>query len=209
MGQSHTRTPSGLANGASECKAKPCSLSCSLFFFVFFLICFPTLSLLQGKETSAKVLDNMSSSSPVVKGAYAFITAHVVLAYPIPLNPMSLALESVLGIDQKKGMAELLPRMASRTCLVLLTVLVASVVPYFGDILSLVSALSIVVVAFILPPIFYYLLHPHKVFSRVEKGNMICIGALGTTASAIGLYYAIDGLIKDIKNNPNPFENYF
>lgn len=33
----------------------------------------------------AVILDNMNSDNIVVKLAYAFITMHVVMAYPIPL----------------------------------------------------------------------------------------------------------------------------
>src|SRR5687767_7924432 len=90
-----------------------------------------------GRDTADKILDNMNSDSVVVKAAYAFITAHVVLAYPIPLNPISLALESSLGIDRKTGSAELISRIVARTALVLLTIFIASVVPYFGEILNL------------------------------------------------------------------------
>jgi amino acid permease len=162
-----------------------------------------------GVDTQDKILDNMNDSSPVVKAAYAFITAHVVLAYPIPLNPISLALEDWLGTNKKTGKSELASRIVGRTILVLLTVLVASVVPYFGDILSLVSALSIVVVAFVLPPWFYYLLHPHKTFTTFELATMIFIVVFGVLSSGIGIYYAIKDLVHDVKNNPNPFDNYF
>jgi amino acid permease len=166
-----------------------------------------------GKDTATKVLENMDEgSSVVVEMAYAAITAHVVLAYPIPLNPLSLAIERSLRIDERVGLAELIPRIISRTCLVLLTVLVASVVPFFGDILSLVSALSVVVVAFVLPPLFYYKLrphHPHKPFSRREGATMIFIVLFGVASSAIGIYYAIHDLIDDIRNSPNPFDDYF
>jgi len=163
-----------------------------------------------GTHTEDKVLDNMDEGSIVVKLAYAFITAHVVLAYPIPLNPMSLAIERSLGIDQRHGLAELVPRVVSRTCLVLLTVLVASVVPYFGDILSLVSALSIVVVVFVLPPLFYYrLFQPVRRFGPLAKAKMLAIVAFGVAASGIGIYFAIKDLVHDIRNNPNPFDDYF
>ena len=164
---------------------------------------------MQGEATSGNVLTHMRTSSPIVKAAYGFITAHVVLAYPIPLNPLCLALESTLGIDRLKGVRELLPRILLRTALVLLTVLVASVVPYFDAVLSLVGALATVVVAFILPPLFLYLLHPHRVFSLFEKATMIFIMAFGCVACAIGVYFAIDSLVSEIKNNPNPFAHYF
>lgn len=162
-----------------------------------------------GRDTKDKVLDNMDDGNNVVKSAYAFITAHVVLAYPIPLNPISLAVESMLGIDRKTGYAELLSRMLSRTCLVLMTVLIASVVPYFGDVLQLCSALSIVVVVFVFPPLFYYLLFKHRGFTTMELITMAFLVIFGVLSSIIGMYYAVKGLIADVKNHPDPFENYF
>ena len=82
--------------------------------------------------------------------------------------------------------------------------------PYFGDILSLVSSLSIVVVMFIFPPLFYYLLYRHtKKFTYFELVSMFVIAAFGVAASVIGIYYAAKSLLNSIENNPNPFDNYF
>lgn len=183
-------------------------VDCIHFFFSRSLICFFFLSLTQGTAVAPKILDNMSSDL-IVKSAYVFITAHVVMAYPIPLNPVSLQLERILGVDKMSGRQELLNRVVLRTGLVLLTVFIASVVPYFGDILQLVSSLSIVIAAFIFPPLFYYLLYRHQGFSPEHIALLVFIGAVGTAASAIGVYYSITGLIDDIKNNPNPFAHYF
>lgn len=163
-----------------------------------------------GRDTEDQILHNMDSSQILVKLAYAAITAHVVLAYPIPLNPVSLALEKVLGIDKKQGASELVARCISRTCLVLLTVFLASVIPYFGDFLSLVSSLSIVVVVFVFPPMFYYLLFRHtKTFTLVELGTMGGLVAFGVCAAVIGIYYAIAKLRGDIADSANPFDNFF
>jgi amino acid permease len=163
-----------------------------------------------GRDTQDKVLKNMDPSEVLVKLAYVAITAHVVMAYPIPLNPVSLALERLLGIDKKKGASELVARCISRTCLVLLTVFIASVVPYFGDFLNLVSSLSIVVVAFVFPPLFYYLLFRHtKVFTLMELVTMGGLMVFGVVAAVIGIYYAINGLQADIRADPSPFDNFF
>lgn len=153
----------------------------------------------------------MSSESFVVKLAYVFITAHVVLAYPIPLNPLSLQLERLTGIDKKTGTNELVARCISRTCLVLTTMFIASVVPYFGDILQLVSSLSMTMIAFILPPLFYFLLYRSRYhgFSYSELGIMLLIAVCGVLCMVIGIYYAIKGLLESIEANPNPFDNYF
>jgi amino acid permease len=155
------------------------------------------------------ILGNMDDTGLAVKLAYAFITAHVVLAYPIPLNPVSLQIERMLGIDKQVGRRELISRIFTRTLLVLLSVFIASVVPYFGDILQLVSALSIVVVAFVFPPWFYYLLYRHRGLAWSQIILMSSIAVLGIAASVVGVYFAIKGLIHDIQTLPNQFNHYF
>jgi len=165
-----------------------------------------------GLATEDNILNNMDDDGPrslVVTLAYVFITAHVVLAYPIPLNPVSLAVEHWMGIDLKTGRQELLSRITVRSLLVLLSVFIASVVPYFGELLSLVSALSVVAGVFIFPPWFYYLLYRHRGFPVSEIMLMIFLGIIGVCASTVGVYYAIKDLIHEIQQNPNPFDHYF
>ena len=141
-----------------------------------------------------------------------FIAAHVLLAYPLPLNPVSLFAEDQLRISQLEPESkQLVPRIVLRTLLVVGTMFVASVVPYFGSILSLVSAMSIIAAAFILPPIFYYQLHRHREggVGRTELVKMVVIVVVGIGACVIGVYFAISGLVADIRANPSPFENYW
>jgi len=116
------------------------------------------------------VLNDMDPTNGAVKAAFAFITAHVTLAYPLPLNPLCLNLEAAVGIDKLAPRSELMWRILLRTCLVFSTVFVASVVPYFGDFLSLISALSVVATAFIFPPIFYYVLHTRAFILHLQNG---------------------------------------
>lgn len=164
-----------------------------------------------GVNVQGNILQNMDSSQPIVKAAIGFITAHVVLAYPIPLNPVSLYVEKIFGIDRMEGSRELIARITNRTILVLLTIFIASVVPYFPQILSLISALSIIAVAFVFPPLFYYLLFRNSA-NRISTGQlclMVFLVCFGLASSGIGLYFAIKDLVDAIKNGGNPFDHYF
>jgi len=73
----------------------------------------------------------------------------------------------LLKIEQLKSIQM---RIVIRTFLVLCTVFIASVVPYFGDFLSLISALSVVATAFVFPPIFFYVLHMRQFILHVQDG---------------------------------------
>ena len=171
-----------------------------------------------GRNTADNVLNSIDGPDAdhrthvLTQVARFFIAAHVLLAYPLPLNPVSLFAEDQLHISQlQPDSKQLVPRIVLRTLLVGGTIIVASIVPYFGSILSLVSALSIIAVAFVLPPIFYYQLHRHQDggVSRTEMAKMAVIVVVGIGACIIGVYYAVSGLVADIRANPSPFENYW
>ena len=171
-----------------------------------------------GRNTADNVLNSIDGPDAnhkthvLTQIARLFITAHVLLAYPLPLNPVSLFMEDQLRVSQLEPPSkQLLPRIVLRSVLVVGTMFIASVVPYFGSILSLVSALSIIASAFVLPPVFYYLLHRHQEggVSQVEMVKMAIVVVVGIGACVIGVYFAISGLIADIRDNPSPFEHYW
>jgi len=96
-----------------------------------------------------------------------------------------------------------------RTGVVALAVLVASVVPFFGDFLELISALAGISVAFILPVLFYFVLS-RKYGNPISKVDLVIMGfvfVIGVIGMGVGLYYALNDLIGDLHGNP--FENFF
>jgi len=164
-----------------------------------------------GNNVESNVLQSMNSDNPVVKLAYAMITAHITMAYPLPLNPVALALEDVMGINKLNGHQELLARLPLRTGLVLATVFVASVIPYFGDFLSFISSISTVFVAFVFPPVFNYTLKQRigQTITRCEQIYMGAIVIIGLVGSVAGVYYSVSNLYDDISGGGNPFAGYF
>jgi vesicular inhibitory amino acid transporter len=187
------------------------NISCSIIFAIYALssaaayYCYGS-----SVNTEHGILANMGDSD-IVQIARALITAHVFFAYPLPLNPVSIAVESALKISRMTGSAELTARIVVRTLLVLFTMFVASVVPYFGDLLNIVSAVSTSLTAFIFPPVFYYVLYTRAgvLLSVSDKLYLLFITTLGALAFSVGTYYAFDGLIDSIKNHPNPFEDFW
>lgn len=214
-----------------------------------------------------RVTDLFDSSSVTVKLALAVLTVHLVTAYPIPLQPLILALEAAMGLnDHNHGKSEpsdaagysalpargsdggrvilsghatsvhfggpisllLTPASSSssasrsrcshlaryivRSALVAMTVLTATVIPYFGDIMVLISALTIVAVAFLLPPVlFYRLFHQSKLqpLGAAHLAFLVLIVLVGLAGAGTGLYYGVKQLIDDINSNPNPFSHFF
>jgi len=190
---------------------KVSNISCSIIFFIYSMSS-AAAYYCYGSSVDAHhgILANMGDSD-IVQIARALITAHVFFAYPLPLNPVSIALESALKISRMTGNAELTARVIVRTLLVFLTMFVASVVPYFGDLLNIVSSVSTTLTAFIFPPVFYYVLYTRAgiEISTAEKLYMLFIATLGALAFSVGSYFAFDGLISSIENNPNPFLDFW
>lgn len=90
--------------------------------------------------------------------------------------------------------------------------LVAILLPYFLPLVSIVSDISVVLVIYILPPIFFLKLvvpkiHPISVRVIVILGMCFLI-AFGITGSVLGLMQAIPSLIKAVETGGNPFDSF-
>lgn len=163
---------------------------------------------------SGNVLEAMAATyntgflSVLVDVVTAIITAHIVCAFPLPMNPINLALEKALGTDRLPPKKELIFRIVLRSCVMAIAVVVASVVPYFGDFLNFISAIAGIFVAFILPVTFYYFLNRHRDIPRVKLAFMGLVFVLGVMGFAAGMYFSTKGLISDLQQG-GPFENYF
>ena len=106
------------------------------------------------------------------------------------MNALVLELEDGLGLHTfgKPLTARLFYRSLLRTLIVGATALVAVFVPYFAQFMTLVGALCLVMIVFILPVVFYWKLRevtlPEKLW-----GALIC--AAGALGGGIGCVQAI------------------
>jgi len=163
-----------------------------------------------GNQVKDNVLDSMSQGNGAVKLAYALIVARLLVAYPLPLNPMCLALENFTGINKLSSRLELMLRLPLRSLLVLSTVLIALIIPYFGDLMGLLGSLAAGVLAFIFPPVFYYTLskrvnQPVSTPKLILMGSVCCVGII---ASVVGTVYSLIDLIDHLGQGGNPFDKF-
>jgi len=162
-----------------------------------------------GDKTNGNVLVNLGDSI-IGQISTAAITLHVLLAFPIPLNPISLYLEAALGTDDLPPKKELVSRIVLRTCVVLLIVFIASIVPYFSQVLSLVSAFSTISMVFICPVAFYWMLRKdHVSKSLLLQIFLVFLLLVGILSTIAGSYYGILDLIDEINAHPSPFSHFF
>ncbi|ORX65638.1 hypothetical protein DL89DRAFT_296075 [Linderina pennispora] len=105
-----------------------------------------------GDQVVSPVLDNLPHNA-ATKAAQILIAMHVIFAAPVMTASLSLELELALGVTKEKlgRVKEFIGRFIFRTIFFGIMTAIAIVIPYFGDIISLVGAFSTSILLFIVP----------------------------------------------------------
>ncbi|XP_057440475.1 amino acid transporter AVT1D-like [Lotus japonicus] len=107
--------------------------------------------------------------------------------YAITLLPISLSIEELVPSPRLKCYAM---SVLIRTVLVILSLVVALSVPYFGSVLALVGSLMSMLVALIYPCACYLKLHKGSL-SKIEITNCYIIICVGLICASMGTYSAM------------------
>jgi hypothetical protein len=168
-------------------------------------------------EQTGTVIDSLkqwgpSSFGPAVIAVQIILTAHLLTALPIVLSPICLFLERALINNHVVGTRSA-KSVTVRTVAVAVVTLVSILLPYFLPLVSIISDISVVLVIYILPPVFYWKLitpsiqgKPRRYLTRLMMLFLICFGIAG---SVLGLRAAIPSLISAIEKDGNPFDSFF
>ena len=181
-----------------------------------------------GDGTLSPILDNLPTEGTLGAlnmATKAIITFHVLTAYPLLLNVVVLELEAALGLGITSAAANpaaaaaaavtttttmtaengggrecaVLWRATLRTALVLLTAVIAYGVPYFGDVMTLVGALCLAMVVFVLPVLFNLKLRGNQI-GLLERIWCVLVALTGASGAGIAAYQAVMALIADVNN---------
>ncbi|KAJ1807071.1 hypothetical protein LPJ77_003239 [Coemansia sp. RSA 2523] len=147
-----------------------------------------------GDQTVSPILNNLPNLA-IVNAATIVIIVHCVFALPVMLVSASLELELALGVmpgilGKKK---ELAWRIFMRTVTMGVLLGISIAIPYFGQVIDLVSAISTTVVFFMVPVFCYVKLLG---WNRIPKYELLLCGVL----AAIGGVACVWGLIDAIKS---------
>ncbi|KAF9172674.1 hypothetical protein BGX21_004969 [Mortierella sp. AD011] len=126
------------------------------------------------------------------------ITLHVLLAIPLFLTTFNLQIEAALKYEER-GWTEkkqFICRAVTRTISMVIVATIAVFVPYFGELMSLLGALSDGMLTFVFPVVFYLKLYGFKRITIIELCFMAFVIIVGTAGSVIGTIDAIKQLIK-------------
>jgi len=103
--------------------------------------------------------------------------------------------------DHLTPRAEFLFRFLFRASLVIISVFVAVIVPFFGDFMALLGALANCLLVFVLPVVFYLKLYGWKTMATSEIIWCMFVMAMGTIGCLFGSADAILALMKDFRES--------
>ncbi|KAF8940346.1 transmembrane amino acid transporter protein-domain-containing protein [Dissophora ornata] len=133
------------------------------------------------------------------------ITLHVLLAIPIFLTTFNLQIESAVKLESRgfSTTIEFMCRAVTRTLSMVLVATIALFFPYFGQMMSLLGALSDGMLTFVFPVVFYLKLFGFRKVNKLELLLMLLIVIVGTAGAAVGTVDAIKELIKAYRGELN------
>lgn len=176
-----------------------------------------------GDITYSPILCNFPRDTSTMLGAITattklMIAFHVMSAYPILMNVVCIELEQAFGIGGNNRGNEIaeedvnqsvkmckarFARFFLRISLVVLTCFIAVMVPYFPDVMSLVGAMCLTMIVFVLPIAFSFKLRGDKM-TILEKVWGLCIMFCGSIGGVIGTIQAFQSIASKLLTGAPP-----
>ncbi|KAG0040257.1 hypothetical protein BGZ82_004261 [Podila clonocystis] len=164
---------------------------------VLYFLCASTGYAVYGHTVKSPIYLNLPAGATRTVSTI-IITLHVLLAIPLFMTTFNLQIERALKLDDRglSKRAEWSYRAIIRTLSMILVATIALFFPYFGQMMSLLGALSDGMLTFVFPVIFYLKLYGVKKVGKLELLAMVLIIVIGIAGSAIGTVDAIKELAK-------------
>ncbi|KAF8973392.1 hypothetical protein BGZ46_009958 [Entomortierella lignicola] len=158
-----------------------------------------------GDTTMSPILGNLP------RGVWSMMsnilmTIHVLLAAPILLTSLSIMVESLItkkwpAFEKGSTVGQFAKRAIDRVIIVVLTGVVAAVIPYFGDMMDLLGALTTCLLVFVFPIFFYFMLGGMRGCRWWTLLWYLFILCIGMVAMVMGTIDAVKALVKDFNKN--------
>ncbi|KAG9070986.1 hypothetical protein KI688_008529 [Linnemannia hyalina] len=164
---------------------------------VLYVLCSTTGYAVYGHAVLSPIYQNLPGGATRTISTI-IITLHVLLAIPLFMTTFNLQIESALKLDSRglSTKTEWLYRAIIRTLSMVLVATIALFFPYFGQMMSLLGALSDGMLTFVFPLVFYLKLYGINKVGKIELFFMGLIIIIGTAGSAIGTVDAVKELAK-------------
>ncbi|KAG0052154.1 hypothetical protein BGZ83_002927 [Gryganskiella cystojenkinii] len=156
-----------------------------------------------GDATLSPILRNLPRGTWSIL-ANSLITIHVLLAGPILLTSLAMMFEESItkwypDFERGSTFQQFLKRAIPRSIIILLVGLIASVVPFFGDVMDLLGSLTMCLLVFIMPVMFFYKLGGLTRAPIWTRAWALFILVVGAVAMILGTLDAVRHLIEDFQ----------
>ncbi|KAK6159952.1 hypothetical protein DH2020_003333 [Rehmannia glutinosa] len=149
--------------------------------------------LMYGENLMSQVTLNLPTKNISSKIAIYTTLVSPITKYAIIVSPMAIALEETLTLHNNK-----LIKLIIRTVLVISTVIVALVVPFFGYVMAFIGAFLSISAAVLFPCLCYLKINKASRKFGVELVFILVILVLGLFVAVIGTYVSIRDIVKHV-----------
>ncbi|XP_071703491.1 amino acid transporter AVT1I-like [Rutidosis leptorrhynchoides] len=150
--------------------------------------------LMFGEHLTSQITINLPTKNMSSKIAIYTTLINPITKYALILSPISSSVEETFLFRESKMMSCLI-----RTCLVISTVFVALVVPFFGYLMAFIGAFMSIAVSVLFPCLCYWkLVIGFKKF-RVEVMLILMILLIGTFVAVVGTYTSLANIMKEVQ----------
>ncbi|XP_074266210.1 amino acid transporter AVT1A-like [Silene latifolia] len=146
--------------------------------------------LMFGEDTDPQITLNLPVNSPASTVALVMTVISPLFKYSLLLNPLALSLEEFLP----EGGANSYWFIPLRTTLVVSSVLVAFLVPFFGYVMAFAGSLMCLLASVVLPALFYV-----KIVKNISKLQItLCylVAVIGLIVALVGTYSSVYNIIQ-------------
>lgn len=149
--------------------------------------------LIFGESTHSQITLNMPSGLITSKIALWTVVINPITKYALLMNPLARSIEELLP---RRISSSFLCFILLRTILVVSTVFVAFILPFFGLVMSLIGSLLSILVAVIMPALCFLKILGRKATRLQVAASMLVIG-VGIASAISGTYSALSQIAKE------------